>query len=958
MKNCSLLFCGALRQKFSAFSLVEMLMALLVASLLLAALAPVITRRMNENIHITGDMTLKGDYEVREIMFGGPECPNIVYDTNNNPLYCEGEYVVPEGVSNITVTAIGGGGGGGTAPTAGFIEYTTAGSTNTFTVPAMVNQIEATLVSGGAGGGAGGQVEKDVDYLTAGNFTWNVPEIARNKNVLITACGGGGGGGGSPGAGINCSEFTSVLDAGYGGGGGYIYRKAVTLNASATQSLIVGGGGGGGGGNGTANRSDLATGFNGTYGGGGGGGGDTWCTGSGTSGLGGSNGGKAGTGRGCGTNFGFGGERGDINLNSNTDGNTGAKGASSAGGTGASSGGSTTYSANNIYAADTNFSGGGGGGGSITGYGGGGGGAGSTGGGGGGGGGATIFGTRNNQLAMAPGGGGGGAGMTDDRDYITWELPTTTARLFNGPAAGGGGGGGTGGGNGGDGGMAEVTYAKAGGNGAGYLAPGAGNRIFDANHCEGGSALQHGNAPICAKTGESGKPGAMRITYLNYGSGASGGGGGQIVPIQPVSVLPNDSVLVTIGAGAPGGKAGRIDENGQVVQPSYGGGGNDGSVNEIMPTTVYKNDARTLSTAPDNFGGVGAWGGSPTGHSFGFWESPYYGCNGAITSGKSNAIISMPGFSNTVSRTAGNGTITGAGIQAYPNETIGGDGGTVTTPWFICVPGKGGTKDNPKGGDAAGYGCGGGGGYGLANGGNGSGGYARISWNMYWDTALNSGQGDYRYADTGTGGGGAAGNAITETVRVAEKQTIKIRIGAGGNGAKVANGEVIPASPGGTTIFGDTNFIEIKAGGGGGGASPSVIKNGDTSTLINGKGGEPSLICDVGSHKYLNNKNRCTKGNPGKNPGDDNTNLTMGGLGGAFSLTLNGKTYTGTPGTGGIQSTEISNSSGKTPENSIASGGGGAALLIYRNGVSDISLLANPQGGNGANGRMILKLWK
>ena len=93
--------------------------------------------------------------------------------------------------------------------------------------------------------------------------------------------------------------------------------------------------------------------------------------------------------------------------------------------------------------------------------------------------------------------------------------------------------------------------------------------------------------------------------------------------------------------------------------------------------------------------------------------------------------------------------------------------------------------------------------------------------------------------------------------------------------------------------------------------------------------------------------------------GDDNTNLTMGGLGGAFSLTLNGKTYTGTPGTGGIQSTEISNSSGKTPENSIASGGRMALhFLIYRNGVSDISLLANPQGGNGANGRMILKLWK
>jgi len=39
-----------------AFSLVEMLMALLVASLLLAALAPVMTRKINENIHVDGNM--------------------------------------------------------------------------------------------------------------------------------------------------------------------------------------------------------------------------------------------------------------------------------------------------------------------------------------------------------------------------------------------------------------------------------------------------------------------------------------------------------------------------------------------------------------------------------------------------------------------------------------------------------------------------------------------------------------------------------------------------------------------------------------------------------------------------------------------------------------------------------------------------------------------------------------
>jgi len=36
-----------------AFSLVEMLMALLVASLLLAALAPVMTKRLNDNVSVT-----------------------------------------------------------------------------------------------------------------------------------------------------------------------------------------------------------------------------------------------------------------------------------------------------------------------------------------------------------------------------------------------------------------------------------------------------------------------------------------------------------------------------------------------------------------------------------------------------------------------------------------------------------------------------------------------------------------------------------------------------------------------------------------------------------------------------------------------------------------------------------------------------------------------------------------
>ena len=52
MKKCLLV--GTRTSGKDAFSLVEMLMALLVASLLLAALAPVMTKKMNENIIVSG----------------------------------------------------------------------------------------------------------------------------------------------------------------------------------------------------------------------------------------------------------------------------------------------------------------------------------------------------------------------------------------------------------------------------------------------------------------------------------------------------------------------------------------------------------------------------------------------------------------------------------------------------------------------------------------------------------------------------------------------------------------------------------------------------------------------------------------------------------------------------------------------------------------------------------------
>ena len=79
-----------------AFSLVEMLMTLLVASLLMAALAPVMTKKMQENVSISG--------------FG-----SVIFNTGKTVYNTPGEYtfVVPDNVYELKIQAAAGGGGGG-----------------------------------------------------------------------------------------------------------------------------------------------------------------------------------------------------------------------------------------------------------------------------------------------------------------------------------------------------------------------------------------------------------------------------------------------------------------------------------------------------------------------------------------------------------------------------------------------------------------------------------------------------------------------------------------------------------------------------------------------------------------------------------------------------------------------------------------------------------------------------
>ena len=376
----------------------------------------------------------------------------------------------------------------------------------------------------------------------------------------------------------------------------------------------------------------------------------------------------------------------------------------------------------------------------------------------------------------------------------------------------------------------------------------------------------------------------------------------------------------------------------------------------------------------DASGQIYSWGTGSYGHPGGI----YNGITSGGSPGSSNHL-NVAGFSNSGGRSANNGTT--LGNITYPNGSTGGDGGIVTTPFTgTCTPGAGGTASSPNGKNASGYGCGGGGGYGLANGGSGSGGYARISWNKYWDTANSV----YKLASTGAAGGGASGNIFTYSIQAKANQTIKIRIGKGGKGAYVSNNTLVNSKKGGDTSFGDIN---VRGGNGGYSVSinpsynPSNAMNNTTNNpLINGKGGvvpgmygdtSNTKICTFGNGStikdYTKDNKRCIKGNKG----NDGINTT-GGSGGNFigyTLTIidkegkeTKKEFKGEGGNGGILDTgDNSNGKDAMTENNYASGGGGSSIrdLGQVSSSSQSNITNNPtKGGNGSNGKIILEWWE
>ena len=916
-------------QTITAFSLVEMLMALLVASLLMAALAPVMTKKFSENVNVTGSMgspaSIKKTYEIE---FGSNDCPDIKTDTDGSQ-YCEGEFEVPGGYSGMMkVTLIGAGGGGGAAPTAGYTEFTTVGSANTFTVPAVVNEIEATLISGGAGGGAGAQPLTSKDFTHSGDYEWPIPAETKNKYVLVSACGGGGGGGGQ-----GCGT------GGAGGNGGIIINEPWLMDL---DKMAIGLGAGGGHGASGGCGISYSAGYTGKNGGGGGGiysdngwtasaagnGGKvsslTNCA-AGGQGVDG-NGGKGGYGSVPKNAAGCAAKGGNGSINDGSGGGGGAVANINAhskhsGGGGGSSSAIGRWSQNKFI-----WLGGGGGGGGAQRVSGGGGGGGQLGGGGGGGAQHTV------SVDSAPGAGGAGGNANG-----------TNAGSAGAPNIGGRGGNGVWGYSSGTSLVQQTHQSHT------WVAS-----ALPADSCLGGAA------------GKNGGKGAARVTWLTYGAGGGGGGAATMVPIQKVTVIPDEQIAVKIGRGGKGGLAGEIESNGNVRQPQIG---EDSSYNTTeagngVTRLIRKSDGKViLGTCFGNGHDCGPISGSNDGRVY--EGTPFYGKGGGAHNGNPNAVPStviVKGFTGTYGRTANNGTQEGAIV--FPAKSTGGDGGIITTPFTgTCTPGKGGTEASPNGGNATGYGCGGGGGFSFGNGGAGSGGYARISWNKYWDATNKI----YKLAETGAGGGGASGNIFTYNLSVKSNELIKIRIGKGGSGgngsyassANAADRNKLNGTKGGDTVFALSTNKQMTAGGGLGGGFPTTGTVDGKSVVINGIGGSISSICKTAANSSINinSTKYCTKGIAG-NIGEGNT----GGKGADFK----GYTYTVTDksgndvkkvitGTGGDGGAAGTTSDGETINDSIGAGGGGAGLRDIGE-TSTGSVTANPsRGGNGSNGKIILE---
>ncbi len=834
--------------KIAAFSLVEMLMALLVASLLLAALAPVMTRKMNENLNISGTGGTKGDY-------------TRLFDKDS-------EWVVPNGVNVIDITAIGGGGAGGGA-TYGYQEFTS--SVSGWKVPDGVTKLRVFMIGGGGSGASGGAVLKAVkvdipagyyDYkdgsdegggfyveqtieklltkkYTEANYNYTLPVIDERCKlsgntewqtssitslpVKATGCGAGGAGSDNAGGGSGAyttSNFTlpnvtyRVHIPGVATRGGTI--------TSGDAGFSSGSGGTGGSPYNPCSNPPRVPGKAGTsYGGRGGIGVNTFCGYTGTVTAGGNAKGNASSYGGKNTsNVGTGG-RGSV-WGGGGGGGSNACNSGGGGGGGPAVVSDSTYSTLYFVA-----SGGGGAGGrgfcsSMTGatVGGGGGGGGPYGGGGGGG---SHY-SACNGIGGAGGGGKGASGTNCARCVArsggTCHCGASPCNMLSG-AGGGGYPGGVSGTT-----SVLVHYDEF----SSYATGGAVSSVFGSKYCNGGGS------------DENGKPGAVRLEWQKITDGlkceyrtksnSGGGGGAGQMWVGEINVTPGQVVNFNVGIGG-------------AKPTNYGEDGKNGGATSIVANGVtysvsggragtYQSDDTYIDSSKGLGGGIKTIS-LGTGSTLNNWLNIPTTISADINDGGNGNLVL-------------NGAGGGKGGSAYKMDGTLSKGGL-----------GGNAQDNGK--DGEGYGAGGGGGGGIIEdgnapglGGKGTSGYIFIEWGS-------------------TNGGGGAGGQVVEkkTVWVTPSTKIKMTIGKGGESNPILN-----------TVNGVNGYFGQK--GNNGTNTVIEIPNEATITALGGEGGNPGgsshgIGGNGGDEAVENINNRIMENSvPGGNGNDD-----YGGSGGSIA---------------------------------------------------------------------------
>lgn len=120
-------------RKNKGFTLSELLVSVLIISILMVVLAPVITKRINENV--SDQNTNKKGVQI----YANPGIYN---------------FEVPIGINTLFIQGSGGGGGGAGAINSGEINKSFTTST-TYTIPAGVKEIKLKITGSGGGGGGG-----------------------------------------------------------------------------------------------------------------------------------------------------------------------------------------------------------------------------------------------------------------------------------------------------------------------------------------------------------------------------------------------------------------------------------------------------------------------------------------------------------------------------------------------------------------------------------------------------------------------------------------------------------------------------------------------------------------------------------------------------------------------------------------------------------------------------------